>query len=142
MMPPQILFGSQGKWDHGPNFLRVLYGDVFRPLLLGHSTLKCRTHSSGTACRHTSSIGLYTYMIPYMYLGICICMYVCMYVCTCMFMYVHVCTCMYMYVHVCACMYMYVHVCTCMCMYVHVCACMCMYVHVCMYVCMYVYAYV
>ena len=65
-------------------------------------------------------------------------------------MYVYVCVCMCMYVNVCICMSMYVYVCISMCTYLYVCMyeCLYMYVYVCMYmyvyvcICMYMYMYV
>ena len=85
-------------------------------------------------------------VVIYMYVYVCICMYiqwcvyVCMYICICICTYMYTCiyVCMYISysVHVCICMYMYVYVCTLIyvCMYVYICMmCTCMYVCVCIY---------
>ena len=53
----------------------------------------------------------------YVYVCLCICMY--------MYVYVCICICMYMYVYVCICMYMYVYVYVCICMYMYVYVCIC-----------------
>ena len=88
-------------------------------------------------------------MCMYVYVCVCISVYMCMYVhvsnvylhvacrtcvkCACpshcMYVYVCVCICIYLYVLVCICMY---HILMCMyCMYWHTCAYMCIHVYIC-----------
>ena len=88
-------------------------------------------------------------MCMYVYVCVCISVYMCMYVhvsnvylhvacrtcvkCACpshcMYVYVCVCICMYLYVLVCICMY-HIHMCM-YCMYWHTCAYMCIHVYIC-----------
>lgn len=95
---------------------------------------------------------LLSFEIYFLYVCICVgmymCLYACMCVCACMYVHVYICVCLYMcacvnvYICACTCIYvcyvyvyvlMHVYLCTCMC--VHVCTCMCMYICVIVSVC-------
>ena len=60
----------------------------------------------------------------YLYMFLCVSMYVCMHICMCL----SVCVC------VCVCMCLSVCVCVCLCVYVSVCVCMCPFVCLCVHV--------
>ena len=80
----------------------------FKPLLGLEPMAPIRSQLLASHANHSATE-------TYMYMYVCVCMYVCMYVCMCTYICVYVC----MYVCVCICVCVNI----CVCLYVYVCMC-------------------
>ena len=72
-------------------------------------------------------IFLYVYVCLRMYLCMCTCVFTYFYVYVCLRMYLFMCTCVYMFLYVYVCLRMYLCMCTCVYMFLYVYVCLRMY---------------